>query len=47
MFLANLAVTGIKAMIPIIIPINVVITGNHKITFEITNIATPIATVKP
>jgi hypothetical protein len=47
MFLASLAVTGIRAKIPIIIEIKVVLTSTPKITFNKTNIATPIPTVNP
>jgi hypothetical protein len=47
MFLANRAVIGIKAINPTPIPIKVVFTSNPKITFNVTKIATPMATVTP
>lgn len=47
MFLANRAVIGIKATNPTPIPKKVVFTDNPKIKFNVTKIATPIATVTP
>jgi hypothetical protein len=47
MFLAVRAVTGVKSKIAIIIEVNVGNTATPKITFNVTKIATPIATVNP
>lgn len=47
MFLAILEVTGVKSNIPNIIEMKVGKTGTPKITFKVTKIATPMATVNP
>jgi hypothetical protein len=47
MFLAVLEVTGVNKIIPTIIDMKVGKTATPKITFNVTKIATPMATVKP